>query len=173
MFELHGVNHSGRVLLKGRVMRDQLLAVRRIPIDARLSSKPAREHSMDAQFRSARTSGEAYQPAILEAVCVSAKNDGNDAEAICTASRQPHIPFCSEEDLATGRAVHKVESSRHELSSMLFAVRPPHFLNRPCSRPDKDNYAPIRRNVVMTDDDIIHLIETFDFDAGPVAVGTT
>ena len=76
VFELHGVNHSGRVLLKGRVMRDQLLAVRRIPIDARLSSKPAREHSMDAQVRSARTSGEAYQPAILEAVCVSAKNDG-------------------------------------------------------------------------------------------------
>jgi hypothetical protein len=27
VFELHGVNHSGRVLLKGRVMRDQLLAV--------------------------------------------------------------------------------------------------------------------------------------------------
>jgi transposase len=107
VFELHGVNHSGRVLLKGRVMRDQLLAVRRIPIDARLSSKPAREHSMGAQVRSARTSGEAYQPAILEAVCVSAKNDGNDAEAICTASRQPHIPFCSEEDLATGRAVHR------------------------------------------------------------------
>src|ERR1019366_4353228 len=42
--------------------------------------------------------------------------------------------------------------------------------NRPCSRPDKDSHAPIRHNGGMTDDDIIQLIETFDFDAGPVAV---
>src|SRR5450759_1172539 len=42
--------------------------------------------------------------------------------------------------------------------------------NRPCSRPDKDSHAPIRHNGGMTDDDIIQLIETFNFDAGPVAV---
>src|ERR1019366_7145336 len=42
--------------------------------------------------------------------------------------------------------------------------------NRPCSRPDKDSHASIRHNGGMTDDDIIQLIETFDFDAGPVAV---
>ena len=67
------------------------------------------------------------------------------------------------------RVIATVESSCGELSSMLFAIRPRHF-ELALSRPDKDNYAPIRHNVVMTDDDIIQLIETFDFDAGPVAV---
>lgn len=37
-------------------------------------------------------------------------------------------------------------------------------------RQTKDNDAPIRHNIVMTNDDIIQLIETFDFDAGPVVV---
>jgi transposase len=37
--------------------------------------------------------GEGHQPAIREAVRAQAENDGNDAEAICTAARQPHIPF--------------------------------------------------------------------------------
>jgi hypothetical protein len=46
-------------------------------------------------------------------------------------------------------------------------ARPSAAANRPCPRPDKDNYAPIRHNGVMTDDDIIQLIENFDFDAGP------
>ena len=33
---------------------------------------------------------------------------------------------------------------------------------------DKDSAAPIHNNGVMTDDDIIQLIENFAFDAGPV-----
>jgi hypothetical protein len=39
---------------------------------------------------------------------------------------------------------------------------------RRLQREYKDNYAPIRHNGVVTDDDIIHLVENFDFDAGPV-----
>jgi transposase len=114
VFELHGVNHSGRVLLKGRVMRDQLLAVRRFPIDARLSSKPAREHLWARKFEALGHQVKLISPQYLKPFVYRQRTTANDAEAICTASRQPHIPFCSEEDLATGRAVHRgrIESPR-------------------------------------------------------------
>jgi hypothetical protein len=46
-----------------------------------------------AQVRSPRSSGEGHQPSIRQTICPPTKNDGNDAEAICTAARQPHIPF--------------------------------------------------------------------------------
>jgi hypothetical protein len=78
------------------------------------------------------------------------------------------IGAAADEEKERCRVIAKVESSRRELSSILFAIRPRHFESA-LFEADKDSHAPIRHNGGMTDDDIIQLIETFNFDAGPVA----
>ena len=45
VFQLHGVNRNGRVVMKRRVMRDHFSRFWRRSIHAQWSSKPAREHS--------------------------------------------------------------------------------------------------------------------------------
>ena len=74
VFQLHGVNRNGHVVLKRRVMRDQLLEVL-VQIDP-LHGRPGSLHwsiLLGAQVRGARASGEGHQPAIREAVRAQAE----------------------------------------------------------------------------------------------------
>jgi transposase len=94
VFQLHGVNRGGRVVFKRRVMRDQLLGV-----VARLDRCTIAVEACTGAFYWARKfEGLGHQVRIISPQYVKPfvrrqKNDGNDAEAICTAARQPHIPF--------------------------------------------------------------------------------
>lgn len=94
VFQLHGVNRNGRVVLKRRVMRDQLLDVL-----ARIERCTIVVEACTGAFYWARKfEGLGHQVRIVSPQYVKPfvrrqKNDGNDAEAICTAARQPHIPF--------------------------------------------------------------------------------
>jgi transposase len=94
VFQLHGVNRNGRVVLKRRVMRNQLLDVL-----ARIERCTIVVEACTGAFYWARKfEGVGHQVSIISPQYVKPfvrrqKNDGNDAEAICTAARQPHIPF--------------------------------------------------------------------------------
>jgi transposase len=94
VFQLHGVNRGGRVVFKRRVMRDQLLEV----VSRIDRCTIAVEACTGAFYWARKFEGLGHQVRIISPQYVKPfvrrqKNDGNDAEAICTAARQPHIPF--------------------------------------------------------------------------------
>jgi len=94
VFQLHGVNRNGHVILKRRVMRDQLIAVL-AQIDPCIVVVEA---CTGAFFWARKFEALGHQVKIISPQYVKPfvrrqKNDGNDAEAICTAARQPHIPL--------------------------------------------------------------------------------
>ena len=92
VFQLHGVNRNGRVVLSvGSCATSCSRSSLGSPAPS--SSKPAQAHSGGRAVRSAWTRREDRQPANVKPFVRRQKNDGNDAEAICTAARQPHIPF--------------------------------------------------------------------------------
>ena len=94
VFQLHGVNRSGHVALKRRVMRDQLLTVL-----AQIDPSTVVVEACTGAFYWARKfealghEVKIISPQYVKPFVRRQKNDGNDAEAICTAARQPHIPF--------------------------------------------------------------------------------
>ena len=94
VFQLHGVNRNGRVVLKRRVMRDQLLAVL-AQIDRCTVVVEACTGAFYGQreFEALGHQVKIISPQYVKPFVRRQKNDGNDAEAICTAARQPHIPF--------------------------------------------------------------------------------
>ena len=93
-FQLHGVNRGGGAVFKRRVMRDQLLEV-----VAQIERCTIVIEACTGAFYWARKFEElGHQVKIISPQYVKPfvrrqKNDGNDAEAICTAARQPHIPL--------------------------------------------------------------------------------
>jgi transposase len=94
VFQLHGVNRGGGVVLKRRVMRDQLLEVVAqiepctIAIEACTGA-----FCWARKFEALGHRVKIISPQYVKPFVRRQKNDGNDAEAICTAARQPHIPF--------------------------------------------------------------------------------
>ena len=94
VFQLHGVNRGGGAVFKRRVMRDQLLEV-----VAQIERCTIVVEACTGAFYWARKFEElGHQVKIISPQYVKPfvrrqKNDGNDAEAICTAARQPHIPL--------------------------------------------------------------------------------
>jgi transposase len=94
VFQLHGMNRGGGVVFKRRVMRDQLLEV-----VAQIERCTIVVEACTGAFYWARKFEElGHQVKIISPQYVKPfvrrqKNDGNDAEAICTAARQPHIPL--------------------------------------------------------------------------------
>lgn len=94
VFQLHGVNAAGRVVLKRRVMRDQLLEVVAqtqpctIVVEACTGA-----FTWARKFEALGHRVKIISPQYVKPFVRRQKNDGNDAEAICTAARQPHIPL--------------------------------------------------------------------------------
>ena len=100
VFQLHGVDRNCRVVLKRRVMRDQLLGVL-----AQLAPCTVVVEACTGAFYWARKFEElghrvkVISPQYVKPFVRRQKNDGNDAEAICTAARQPHIPLVPKKSL--------------------------------------------------------------------------
>jgi len=94
VFQLHGVDPKGRAVLKRRVMRDQLL-----PVLAAMEPCTIAIEACTGAFCWARKFEEighkvkVISPQYVKPFVRRQKNDNNDAEAICTAARQPHIPL--------------------------------------------------------------------------------
>ena len=94
VFQLHGVDRKGHPVFKRRVMRDQLLAVLAgiepctIAIEACTSA-----FCWARKFEEIGHKVKIISPQYVKPFVRRQKNDNNDAEAICTAVRQPHIPL--------------------------------------------------------------------------------
>ncbi len=94
VFQLHGVNRNGRVLLKRRVMRDQVLAaIAQIEPCTVVVEACTSAFYWQRQFEALGHRVKIISPQYVKPFVRRQKNDGNDAEAICTAARQPHIPL--------------------------------------------------------------------------------
>lgn len=94
VFQLHGVNRAGRCILKRRVMRDQLIGV--------VASLPPCLIGIEActgafywqrQFEAYGHTVKVIAPQYVRPFARGQKNDGNDADAICTAVQQPNMRF--------------------------------------------------------------------------------
>ena len=94
VFQLHGVNRGGRLVLKRRVMRDQLLEVLAqvepctIAIEACTGA-----FFWQRKFEELGHQVRVISPQYVRPFVRRQKTDGNDAEAICTAARQAHMRF--------------------------------------------------------------------------------
>lgn len=94
VFQLHGVDRKGNAIFKRRVMRDQLLSVLAgiepctVAIEACTGA-----FCWARQFEELGHNVKIVSPQYVKPFVRRQKNDGNDAEAICTAVRQPHIPL--------------------------------------------------------------------------------
>jgi transposase len=93
VFQLHGIDRRGRAIYKRRVFRDQLLSV--------VGDIPKCTVAIEActgafywarQFETLGHRVTIISPQYVKPFVRRQKNDGNDAEAIVTAARQPHIP---------------------------------------------------------------------------------
>ena len=94
VFQLHGEDASGRVVLQRRIRRDRLL----LEIEALPSCTIAIEACTGAfywqrQFEAAGHCVRIIAPQYVKAFVQHQKNDRNDAAAICRALRQPNMKF--------------------------------------------------------------------------------
>src|SRR5439155_11726811 len=98
IIQVHGVDVAGRVVLRKTVRRERLLAL--------LAQFPRCVVGMEACSGAHHWARElarlGHEPRIMAAEFVrpfrksiAAKNDANDAEAVCTAMRQPNMRFVS------------------------------------------------------------------------------
>ena len=94
VFQLHGVNRNGRLILKRRVMRDQLLQVI-VQIEPCTIAIEACTGAFywQRKFEELGHKVKIVSPQYVKPFVRRQKTDGNDAEAICTAARQAHMRF--------------------------------------------------------------------------------
>jgi transposase len=94
VFQLHGVSAAGRVVLRRRVMRDSLLQViaQLEPCTIAIEACTGAFY-WQRQFERFGHTVKIISPQYVKPFTMRQKNDGNDAEAICTAARQPHMRF--------------------------------------------------------------------------------
>jgi transposase len=94
VFSLHGVDGTGRVLLKRTLRRDQL-----VEVVARLSpcligmEACSGAHEWGRRFQQHGHTVRLMAPKFVAPYRKSGKNDGNDAEAICEAVTRPNMRF--------------------------------------------------------------------------------
>jgi transposase len=93
VFQLHGIDRRGRAIYKRRVFREQLLAVvGDIPSCTVVVEACTGAFYWARQFEALGHRVTIISPQYVKPFVRRQKNDGNDAEAIVTAARQPHIP---------------------------------------------------------------------------------
>ena len=94
VFQLHGVNRNGRLIVKRRVMRDQLLQVI-VQIEPCTIAIEACTGAFfwQRKFEELGHKVKIISPQYVKPFVRRQKTDGNDAEAICTAARQAHMRF--------------------------------------------------------------------------------
>ncbi len=119
VFQLHGVDDQGKVVLKKRLTRDKWLS------EFCKSVEPGCEVGMEAcggahhWARQLQTRGfvvKVIAPQFVTPYVKSNKNDANDAEAICEATSRPNMRFVKAKTVAQQdvQAVHRI---RQELMS--------------------------------------------------------
>jgi len=94
VFQLHGADHEGRMLISKRLRRDQLLPelakLQRCVIGIEACTGA---FFWQRQFERLGHTVRIIAPQYVKPFVKHQKNDRNDAEAICTAMRQPNMKF--------------------------------------------------------------------------------
>ena len=94
VFELHGVDINGKIVLKQRVSRDKLLEViAQLPVCLIGIEACGGSHHWGRKFRSMGHDVRLMNPQFVKPYVKSNKNDSNDAEAICEAVQRPSMRF--------------------------------------------------------------------------------
>jgi transposase len=94
VFQLHGIDHDGRTVLKRRLTRDKLA-----PAVAQLEGCTIAIEACTGAFYWARMFQQlghtvrVIGPQYVKPFVKGNKNDGNDAEALCEAVQRPHMRF--------------------------------------------------------------------------------
>jgi hypothetical protein len=110
VFQLHGIDRRGRAIYKRRVFREQLLAVvGDIPSCTVVVEACTGAFYWARQFEALGHRVTIISPQYVKPFVRRQKNDGNDAEAIVTAARQPHIPHVPKKTIEQQdiQAVHR------------------------------------------------------------------
>ena len=94
VFSLHGITHSGAVVLRRTVRRDQLLqSVASLPPCLIGMEACSGAHEWGRRFQEHGHTVRLMAPKFVAPYRKSGKNDGNDAEAICEAVTRPSMRF--------------------------------------------------------------------------------
>jgi len=94
VFALHGVDGTGRVVLKKTVRREQLVElVAKLPPCLIGMEACSGAHAWARQFEQFGHTVRLMAPVFVAPYRKSGKNDGNDAEAICEAVSRPSMRF--------------------------------------------------------------------------------
>jgi len=94
VFQLHGINRGGHCIYKRRVMRDQLMQiVAQLPSCLIGIEACTGAYYWQRRFEECGHTVKIMAPQYVRPFGRGQKNDGNDAEAICTAVQQPNMRF--------------------------------------------------------------------------------
>lgn len=94
IFQLHGEDLTGQVVLQRRVRRDRLmLEIKALPACTIAIEACTGTFYWQRQFEAAGHRVRIIAPQYVKPFAQHQKNDRNDAAAICRAARQPHMRF--------------------------------------------------------------------------------
>jgi transposase len=94
VFQLHGIDHAGQIVLTRRLMRDKL-----VPVIAQLNACTIAIEACTGAFYWARVFQQCghtvrvISPQYVKPFVKGNKNDGHDAEALCEAVQRPTMRF--------------------------------------------------------------------------------
>lgn len=122
VFQLHGVNCKGHAILKRRVMRDELLRViAQVEPCTIVLEACTGAFCWARKFEALGHKVKLISPQYVKPFVRRQKNDGNDAEAICTAGRQPHIPLVPKKSVEQ-QDIQSLHRARHGIVNHRTAV---------------------------------------------------
>lgn len=95
VFHFHGRNHAGRMVMKKKVRREQLLQeISELPGGCTVFLEATKSaHYWSREFERMGKTAKQIPPQLVKPYLKSQKNDFNDAEAICEAGSRPGMRF--------------------------------------------------------------------------------
>lgn len=113
VFQLHGTDGDGKLILSRRLRRDQLLTeVAKLPPLTIGIEACTGAFYWQREFQKLGHTVRVIAPQYVKPFVKHQKNDRNDAEAICTATRQPNMKFVppKNEDQQDIQALHRARA---------------------------------------------------------------
>lgn len=113
IFQLHGADHRGKVVLRKKVTRTNLLSfIAQLPQCVIAMEACGGSNYWARQFEKLGHEVKLISPQFVKAYVKSNKNDMNDAEAICEAASRPSMRFVSPKTITQQdiQGIHRVRS---------------------------------------------------------------
>lgn len=100
IFQLHGVDKSGKAVLKKKIRRKDLRPfIAQLPPCVIAIEACASSNYWTRQFKKEGHTVRAISPQFVKPYVKTNKNDANDAEAICEAAQRPNMRFVPEKSI--------------------------------------------------------------------------